>query len=66
MEEEFELIMRYKELKSIGQICKDLKIDYPNLSRKKTTKENIKQVSNEIKKEIIMIYNDLILNEVLK
>lgn len=62
---DLEFINKYKNMKSAGKVCRDLKIDYPNLSRGKTTKENEKKVADELKKEIINLYNDIILGSVI-
>lgn len=59
-------IMEYKNMKSVAKVCKDLKIDYPNLSRGKTSKENEKKVADELKKQILKLYSDIIINEVIK
>ena len=62
---DLEFISKYKNMKSAGKVCKDLKIDYPNLSRGKSTKENEKKVADELKKEIINLYNDIIIGSVI-
>ena len=62
---DLEFINKYKNMKSAGKVCRDLKIDYPNLSRGKTTKENEKKVADELKKEIINLYNDIIIGSVI-
>ena len=63
---DLEFILLYKNKKSAWKVSKDLKIDYPNLSRGKTSKENEKRVADELKKEIIKIYSEIIVNGVIK
>ena len=38
--DDFDIIMKFKEMRSIGDICKSLGIDYANLVNGRTTKEN--------------------------
>lgn len=66
MEKNLEFIIKYKNLKKIGQICKDLEIDYSNLINGKTKDENIKKVSDALKKQVIELYSDIIKEEVIK
>lgn len=63
---DLEFILLYRNMKSAGEVCKDFKIDYSNLSRGKSTKENEKIVADELKKEIIKVYSEIILNGVVK
>lgn len=60
-----EFIEKYKNLKSIGKVCKELNINYPNLCRRKTTKENEKKVADILKQEIIDLYSDIIKGSVI-
>lgn len=64
--DDFEFIMEYKNMKSIGKICKEFGIDYPNLSRGKTSKENEKKVADELKKQVIRLYSNIIIKGVIK
>ena len=64
--EDFEFILEFKKLKSVGKVCKELGIDYPNLVNQKTSKENERKVANELRKQVINLYNNIILKEVLK
>lgn len=64
--EDFDFIMEYKNMKSVGKICKELGIDYPNLSRGKTSKENEKKVADELKKQVIKLYSNIIIKGVIK
>lgn len=54
--EDIDLIMEYKNIKSIFEICEELKIDYSNIMNNRTTKENYKKVYDKIKIEILKIY----------
>ena len=49
---DYEIITKYKNMKTIGEICKDLKIDYSNLIAGKSTSENEHKVAQEIKLEL--------------
>lgn len=53
--EDFDIIMQFKNMKSIGDICKELNIDYSNLIRGKSTKENEHKVAQELKLELYKI-----------
>lgn len=65
--EDFDFIMEYKKnMKSVGKICKEFGIDYPNLSRGKTSKENEKKVADELKKQVIKLYSNIIIKGVIK
>lgn len=52
---DFDIIMQFKNMKSIGDICKELNIDYSNLIRGKSTKENEHKVAQELKLELYKI-----------
>lgn len=60
-----DFIEKYKNLKSIGKVCKELNINYPNLTQRKTTKENEKRVADILKQEIIDLYSDIIKGSVI-
>ena len=64
--EDFDFIMEYKNMKSVGKICKEFGIDYPNLSRGKKTRENEKKVADELKKQVIKLYSNIIIKGVIK
>ena len=66
MEKDYSFILKYRELKTIGQICKNLSIDYSNLINGKTSKENYKKVADELKKQVIELYSNIITEEVIK
>ena len=59
--DDFDFIMEYKNMKSVGKICKEFGIDYPNLSRGKSSKENEKKVADELKKQVIKLYSNIII-----
>ena len=63
---DYDFIMEYKNMKTVSKICKEFGIDYGNLSRGKTTKENEKKVSDELKKQVIKLYSDIIIKGVIK
>ena len=52
---DFDIIMKFKEMRSIGDICKSLGIDYANLVNGRTTKENEHKVVQELKLELYKI-----------
>lgn len=54
--EDIDIIMEYKDMKSLLTICDELKIGYSNLMAKNTTKENYKKVYDKIKIEILKMY----------
>ncbi len=67
MDKDFEFITEYKKsIKSIGEICKQNNIDYSNLSRNRTTAKNKRLVVNELKKQIMIFYNNIIIKEVIE
>lgn len=59
---DLELITKYRELKKIGDICKEYNINQSNLIYGKTTKENESIVANIIKNEINKIHSEILLN----
>lgn len=66
MEKDYSFILKYRELKTIGQVCKNLSIDYSNLINGKTGKENYKKVADELKRQVIELYSNIIAEEVIK
>ena len=52
---DIEIIKEFKKMRSIGDICKDLNINYANLIQGKTTKENEHKVVQELKLELYKI-----------
>ena len=66
MEKDYSFILKYKQLKTIGQVCKNFSIDYSNLINGKTSKENYKKVADELKKQVIELYSNIIKEEVIK
>lgn len=48
----YDIILEYRKMRSIGDICKSLNIDYSNLIRGKTSEENMHKVVQEIKLEL--------------
>lgn len=52
----FDFIMVYKDMKSIKEICEELKINYPNLMNNNAPEENYKKVYDKIVIEILKIY----------
>lgn len=61
--EDFDIIISYKEMKSIKKICEELEVDYSNLMNGKATKENEKKVASKIKVECFKMYSILKLME---
>lgn len=53
--EDFDIILQFKNMRTIGEICKELKIDYSNLIRGNSTKENEHKVVQELKLELYKI-----------
>lgn len=49
---DFDIIMAFKKMRSISEICKGLGIDYSNLIRGNTTAENEHKVVQELKLEL--------------
>ena len=58
------LIKRYKDMKSVSQMCKDLGLHYQNVIKGQTRKENIDLIANEVKNEIINIQTYLMRFEI--
>ena len=64
---DYEFIKEYhKNMKTIGQICREHKIDQANLIRGKTNSTNKKIVADELKKQVIKSYSNIIIKEVIK
>ena len=64
---DYEFIKEYnKNMKSIGQICREHKIDQSNLISGKTNDTNKKIVADELKKQVIKSYSNIIIKEVIK
>lgn len=53
---DFDFIMIYKDMKSIKEICEELKINYPNLMNNNASDENYKKVYDKIVIEILKVY----------
>ena len=66
MEKDYSFILKYRELKTIGQVCKNLSIDYSNMINGKTSKENYKKVADELKRQVIELYSSIMIDEVIK
>ena len=49
---DFDIILQFKNMKSIGEIFKDLGIEYADLIQGKTTKENEHKVVQALKLEL--------------
>ena len=54
---DYEFIMAIKDMKSISNICEELKIDYANVIKGTASKENITKVANKLKVEITKMYS---------
>ena len=50
--EDYKIIQEFKKMRSIGDICKDLEINYANLIQGKSTAENEHKVVQELKLEL--------------
>ena len=53
--DDYNIILKFKEMRSIGDICKELSIDYANVVNGRTTKENMHKVVQELKLELYKI-----------
>ena len=53
-----EIIERYKNLKSINNICKENNINFGNLSKNRTTEKNELIIAQKCIEEISKIVND--------
>lgn len=49
---DIDIIQEFKKMRSIGDICKDLEINYANLIQGKSTTENEHKVVQELKLEL--------------
>lgn len=64
--ENLELFKRYKEMKSLTQICNENGVRASNVDKeKKISVEKQKIIKKEIIKEVTSIYNYIIFNEVI-
>lgn len=54
---DYEFIMSIKDMKTISDICSELKIDYANVMKGTASKENITKVANKLKVEITKMYS---------
>lgn len=57
----YDFINAYKKMRSLSNVCKENNIDQSNLIRKKITSENEKIIVNELKKEIMKLFDIIIL-----
>ena len=55
--DDMNFILAYKDMKSISDICDELKINYSNLVNGKTSNENEKKVVDKLKIECYKIYS---------
>lgn len=55
--EDRDFILAYKDMKSISDICEELKINYSNLVNLKTSKENEKKVADKLRLECYKIFS---------
>lgn len=53
--DDLDIIKAFKNMRTIGNICKDLHIDYSNVIQGKADKENIHKVVQELKLELYKI-----------
>ncbi len=64
--ENLELFKRYKDMKSLTQICNENGVRASNVDKeKKISVEKQKIIKKEIIKEVTSIYNYIIFNEVI-
>lgn len=64
--ENLELFKRYKDMKSLNQICNENGVRASNVDKeKKISVEKQKIIKKEIIKEVTSIYNYIIFNEVI-
>lgn len=54
---DYELLIMIKDMKSISDVCQELKIDYANVVKGTASKENISKVVNKMKVEITKMYS---------
>lgn len=54
---DIDFILAYKDMKSISDICEELKINYSNLVNGRTSAENEKKVVEKIRLECYKIYS---------
>lgn len=57
----YDFINAYKKMRSLSNVCKENNIDQSNLIRKKITSENEKIIVDELKKEIMKLFDIIIL-----
>ena len=58
---DLEFILEVKNMNKINNICKDLNIDYSNLIKGRTKKENIEKVADILENEIVRLYSLILL-----
>lgn len=61
-----EFINEYRKMKSVGDFCKQEKINHSNLIKGKSTKENEDKIATLCKLEIIRLYGEVIKENVKK
>lgn len=59
--DDLEFILEVKNMNKINNICKDLNIDYSNLIKGKSKKENIEKVADILENEIVRLYSLILL-----
>ena len=56
---EKEFVKAMKSIKSIPDICRELKIDYANVYNEKTSRENFKRIADNLRIEVLKAYSYL-------
>lgn len=63
---DYDVILRYKKLKTVTRICKENGIDMSNLMYGRTSEEKIKKLANIIRKELGKITYDVFIESEVK
>lgn len=61
--QDYDIIMKYKNLKSMTRICKENKVDTANLVCNRASKEKMKKVADKIKDELIEIVYEIFIKK---
>ncbi len=61
-----DFINEYRNMKSVGDLCKITGVNHSNLIKGKTTKENEQKIATLCKFEIIRLYQEVIKDNVIK
>lgn len=61
--QDYDIIMKYKNLKSMTRICKENKVDTANLVCNRVSQEKMKKVADKIKDELTELVYEIFIKK---